>query len=140
MIIGTIAALMILFGGGGHGLSFDLFKDVLNDQIQDKAHRKELVAEIDAADKVLDQFGKDMDEMGRRMMKLNSRYDATRGEFDALFGLADAGRLDAIRQLLDARYALIGKMTKTEWDAMYAGVDKKVEQETEKAENKVESK
>lgn len=134
MIIGTIAALMILFGGGGHGFDFGLFKQVLNDQIQDEAHRKELVAEVDAADKVLDQFAKDMDEMGKRMAKLNARYDATRGEFDALTGLADAGRLDKIRQLLDARYALIGKMSKVEWDAMYAEVDRRVAEKEKEAE------
>ena len=136
MLIATFTAIMILMGGGSPLFNFDMFKDVVKDQIEDKELRKELVAEVDKANKALKTYHKDMEDLGKKFVKTNAHYHSSRNDIDGLTGLADAKRLDTIRQLLDARYALIDKMTKEQWDAMYAGVDAKVAEKKQKAAEK----
>jgi len=140
MLIATFTAIMILMGGGGVLFNFDIFKDVVKDQIEDKDLRKELVADMDNANTALKTYNKDMKDLGKKVAKTNAHYYSTEGEFSALTALADTKRLDTIRQMLDARYALIEKMTPEQWDAMYAGVDAKVAEKRAKAEEKANKK
>jgi len=140
MLIGTFTVIMILLGGGGPIFNFDIFKDVVKEQIEDKELRKELVAEVEKADDALKTYRKDMKDLSKKFVKTNAHYYSSRNELDAITGLADTKRLDTIRQLLDARYGLIDKMTQEQWDAMYAGVDAKVAEENKKAEEKANKK
>jgi regulator of sigma D len=140
MLIATITAIMILMGGGGPLFNLDIFKDVLKEQIDDKERRKELLAEAEDANEALKTYRKDLKDTGEKLVTVNKNYYASRNELDAVAALADQRRLDTIRQILDARYNLIEKMTKEEWDAMYAGVDAKLEEERKKAEEKAKKK
>lgn len=119
MLIATITVLLIYFGGGD-GFSFQIFEKAMKESIQDEKHRKELTAEVDQAEEAIKSLRKDMKTMTKEFKKATTRYNATRSELDQLLVRIDERRMEATREILDARFALRDKMTEEQWNDTYA--------------------
>jgi hypothetical protein len=136
MIIATVAALMILFGGGA--FSFEkAYEPFINDVIADEARAGQAIQLTKEADKNVRQFKKEVGEVWSKDLKvLVSDYHTTDEQFLAFYEKAAASRTAMQQQMLDIRFRLTSIMTKDEWDALYRRMDEKAAENRKKAEEK----
>jgi hypothetical protein len=130
MIIGTVTALMILFGGGGDFSFEKAFEPFIKDAVKDKARYEQIVDLTKGADEDVKAFQKELeDEWGKQLITLLTDYDASEDDFRSFRGKADASRIKLQQGLLDARFGMIELMTADEWVAMYEAIEKKAEKD-----------
>jgi hypothetical protein len=141
MLIATITALVIMFGGGA-SFSFEkAFKPFVKDTIEDKARREQILDVTKQADDEVKQFKKEVDEVWSKDLKrILSDYDATEEDFRRFVTRADQSRLIAQQRILDLRFEVIKLMTEDEWNAMYKAVEEKRAEERLKREEKQKKK
>jgi hypothetical protein len=119
MLIGILSTFLILFGGGSGGFSYDTFRDVIGDTIEEKDRRADLYIEIDRAHDVLARFRDEVDDAAGDLIEFDEDFEANRSEYAALAGRIDRRRMEALRALLDARFALVERLSEEEWNSMY---------------------
>jgi len=138
MIIGTITLLALYFGGGGSVFSFEkAFEPFLKDVVKDKSRYEQVVDVTKRADESVGQFRKEVKKVwANDLKKLLADYDATEEQFHSFREKADQSRTVMQQQILDARFEAISLMTEDEWNAVYQAIEKKLEEERKKAEEK----
>ena len=90
MIIATITAIMLFFGGGM--FSFDVFKDSANKVLKDKDKVKQIKVITKEADKELKILNKSINNESKKLVTLNTNYDMTREELETFLAQQDQYR------------------------------------------------
>ena len=121
MIIATIAALIIIFGGSG--FSFDVFKDAADKVIEDKARVKQIKAITKEADKELKAFNTDFKNSSKELVDTITCEDVTRAEVDATFDTVEARRAEFQEKIIALRFKAKNLVDRKEWEAMYASME-----------------
>ena len=123
MIIATITAIMLFFGGGM--FSFDVFKDSADKVLKDKERIKQIKVITKEADKELKLLSKSINNESKKLVTLNANYDLTREELDNFIAQQDQYREQFQKRLIEWRFQAKALLNREEWEAMYAQVDKK---------------
>jgi len=137
MIIGTVTALMIIFGGGG-SFSFEkAYEPYLKEVVQDELRREQTLDLAKKADEELEQFQKEVEGVWSKDLKaILEDYDATEEDFRKFVARADQSRFAAQQKIVDLRFKVLELMTEDEWAALYAKVDEAAIKAQEKKKDK----
>ena len=121
MLIATIAALIMIFsGGGGLELYLTNLTDPVKANVEEKGCRKEILGTSKALSKDLGSLGETIEAHFDEVVGVHAEYGSTAQDFDVVIAKLVADQKEASRLILDAREALHAQMTKTEWEAVFA--------------------
>ncbi len=118
MIIGALAVVMLLFGGGI--FSFDHIRDAAEEVIKDKDRAKQVVAITKQADEEFETFSDNLEELSKQFVQMNQDYDFTREEWDSFSSQAKKNRMAFLEKFVELRFQVINLVTAEEWRAMLA--------------------
>ena len=121
MIWGTLAILILLFGGGD-GLAFYLtnLKSDVKEHVQDKARQEIILDTSKALAKDLAALAGEIDDHFEDLVEVHSEYDSVASDFDEATAQLKADQKELSRLVLDARDVMHEQMTKEEWAAVFA--------------------
>lgn len=121
MIIATVTALMYLWGGGGMELfSLEHLKPQIEQYVNSGERQDQLLALIKVEDKKMVEFNKEANAAGKKLLELNKDYDANADEFQGIIDDFEPQLLQAQSRYVELRFALKEKMTREEWQAVFA--------------------
>lgn len=124
MIVGTLALLMFLFGGGGleyylTNLKSDVKEHVVSQESQSKIIEasKTLSADLeDLQEEINDHFGE--------LVGMHTDFESTAADFDEITSEIVSDQKMATKLILDARDRMHAEMTKAEWEAVFQPLEK----------------
>lgn len=137
MIIGTIALLSILFGGGLIDTFFvDKLDKAVKEYVLDKGRQKEIRADIKSTKKYIKQFNKGRKSQFKDLKEMLGSRTATRKNFEDFYAELHRGRIEFQDQLIDDRLALTQKIQEDEWTSIIAFSADVIDQREEKIDKK----
>lgn len=121
MIIATITALMILFGGSDTLEHYLLnIKKSAKAAIENKQTVKEVVSLSKTLEKDLEAENEEIIDLKKSFLDLHVKYSATQADFDSVLEEMLKSRKAGQDKILDTRFAMKDLMTKEEWDKVFA--------------------
>ena len=112
-----IAAFLILFSFGG--ATFEHVIEQVKTHVADKQRAKQVIAFVEDAEQSVKDYQKQVQDIGEKVAALNRKYDTPEVEFDSVWAEA-LQYYDAVSgQLLDARFQMKSRMTRSEWAAVF---------------------
>ena len=123
MIIATITAIIFIFSGGM--FSFDVFKDSADKVLKDKDRTKQIKVITKEADKALKSLVNNINDHSKKLVSLNANYNMSREDLDAFLSQGDQYREQFQERLIELRFQAKNLLTREEWEAMYAQIEKK---------------
>jgi len=137
MIVGTIALLAMLFGGGLIDTFFVAKLDKgVKEYVLDKERQKEIRADIKSTKKYIKQFNKGRKSQFKDFQEMLGSRDATSEEFDDFYAELHTSRVEFQDQLIDDRIALTQKIQEDEWTSIIAFSVDAIDQREEKIDTK----
>jgi hypothetical protein len=116
MIVGTIALLTILFGGGVSEIFFvDKLEKGIKEFILDKDRKKEILDDLKTSKAFIKEFNKGRKSQMKDFNELNASYNTTSEELIGLFNDLQDERIDFQDSIIDDRIAIANKITFDEW-------------------------
>jgi len=122
MIIGAIALIMILFGGGSGPLSGVVPKDVqkrMEQAIAEPARSERAVAEWNGLQKDIEGFGKELLGLAKRVKEADDPRGTGVAQLEPLIGGFESTRRASQEKVLDRILAIRKDMTREEWAAVF---------------------
>ena len=122
MIVGTIALLAILLGGGGASpavLMPDDFQQRLEQAITEPARSERAVAEWKALQKDLEGFTKDLKGLRERVYKADDALGTGAAQIESMLAGFDPARKASQERTFDRLFAIRGAMTREEWGKLF---------------------
>ena len=123
MIVGTLAILMLLFGGGGLDFYLTNLKGNVKEHVQDKARQELIIDAGDTLSKELQSLGKQIDTHFKDLVVVHADFQSSEKDFDAVAINLMEDQKAASKLVLDARDAMHEQMTKEEWEAVFQELD-----------------
>jgi hypothetical protein len=125
MIVGTLALLMFLFGGGGleyylTNLKSDVKEHVVSEESQDKI--------IEASKKLSSELGTlqtEIDDHFKELVEIHADFRSSAEDFDAVAAKLVVDQKTATALILDARDTMHAQMTEQEWTAVFKDENEK---------------
>ncbi len=117
--------LMMVFGGGGLEFHLTNLKKPVKEHVQDKTCQKEIINESKALAKELQSMGKRVDRDFENFVGVHADFQSLEADFDAAAAKLSEDQAKVAQLSLDARDAMHEQMTKEEWEAVFAKLDKK---------------
>ena len=124
MIIATITALIILFGGGGSLESYllDIKKPVKN-AVEDKETVKAVLNLSKDLGKQLKAQNKEITKLRENFLDLHTNYDAESADMEAYIDRLIIVRETGQKHILDTQSAMKDLMTREEWTKVFSYKD-----------------
>jgi len=120
MIVGTIALIMMLFGGGGTLEHYLLdIKKPAKAAVESKQTVNESVDLSKELGKELKELNEDITKLKGNFLDLHANYDATSADFKAIVDQMINLREEGQQNILDTRSAMKERMTKEEWTKVF---------------------
>ena len=125
MIIATITALIILFGGGGSLESYllDIKKPVKN-AVEDKETVKAVLNLSKDLGKQLKAQNKEITKLRDNFLDLHTKHDSNSADFEAYIDKLITVRKEGQKHILDTRSAMKNLMMREEWTEVFSLKDK----------------
>jgi len=120
MIVGTLALLMLLFGGDGLVFYLTNLKGDVKEYVQDKVRQEIIIETSKNLSKDLGELAEEIDDHFEDLAEVHSDYDSVASDFDEAAATLKADQKELSRLVLDARDAMHEQMTKEEWDAVFS--------------------
>lgn len=121
MVIATLTALFLLFGGSK--LPFTQSLDVTTKQVktfvQDQARRERALAILGQMENVGKQDQKDRKEFEKALEPLGARRGATMGEFEVPYRSFEPKQAAVVEQSFALRFQLKDTLTREEWAKVF---------------------
>jgi len=138
MIIGTIALLTLLFGGGVELFFINNFDKGVKEYVIEKDRQKEILANLKTSKKLISNFNKEREKQYKLFKKLNVSHETTKGDLVDLFDDLYKERVTHQEVMIDKRLSVIKKIKADEWDSIMVfskvSLDKQIEKEQKKLE------
>ena len=120
MLIATITALLIVFGGGGSAMYtvLDLIGaagDAIEDRVEDEALREEMLAVTKQMELDTKRFVGEIQEHRQKILQLDRTPDATREQYLMAFRSMDADWIAVEESLVDGILDLKGRVSHEKW-------------------------
>ena len=124
MLIATITALMLIFGGGNLEFYLTNLKKPVKEHVVDKERRDAILEAGKELEKELKVLSKDIEEHFEEVIEVHAEYESTTDDYLAAGNRlkADQNRLTML--VLDTRDAMKENMTRAEWEAVFEAVEK----------------
>ena len=124
MLIATITALMLIFGGGNLEFYLTNLKKPVKEYVVDKERRDAILEAGKELEKELKVLSKDIGEHFEELIEVHAEYESTTDDYLAAGNplKADQNRLTML--VLDTRDAMKENMTRAEWEAVFEAVEK----------------
>ena len=137
MIIGTIALLSILFGGGLIDTFFvDKLDKAVKEYVVDTERQKDIRADIKSTKKDIKQFNKGRKTQFKALQDMLASRDATKEDFDNFYAELHIGRVEFQEKLINDRLSLTQKIQEDEWTSIVAFSGDVIDQREEKIDKK----
>ena len=137
MIIGTIALLSVLFGGGLIDTFFvDRLDKAVKEYVLDKERQKEIRADIKSTKKYIKQFNKGRKSQFKDFQEMLGSRDSTTEDFDDFYAELHNDRVEFQNELINDRLALTQKIQEDEWLSIIAFSVDAIDQREEKIDTK----
>lgn len=133
MIIGTIALLTILFGGGLIDTFFvDKLDKAVKECVVDTERQKDIRADIKSTKKYIKQFNKGRKTQFKALQDLLASRTTTSVDFDDFYANLNTSRVEFQNTLIDNRLALLQKVEEDEWTSIVSFSGDVIDQREEK--------
>jgi len=119
MIVGTLALLMLLFGGDGLVFYLTNLKGDVKEYVQDKARQEIIIETSKTLTEDLKELAKEIDDHFEDLLEVHTEYDSVASDFDEGITTLRADQKELSDLVLDARDAMHEQMTKEEWEAVF---------------------
>lgn len=119
MLIATITALIIIFGGSGLELYLTDLKKPVKEHVQDKARQEVILDASKALSKGLKSLGKEIDKNFDALVETHADYHSTVDDFITVTKSLEENQKQSVKLILDARDAMHEQMSKEEWEAVF---------------------
>lgn len=124
MVIATLLALWMLFGGGGLEFYLTNLKGPVKEYVQDEARQDAIIEISKALAEDLQAEQKTVEGIFEQIMDVQSRHASTGADFDQVtVSLVDHQKQSDAR-VLDARDEMHAQMTAAEWTAVFQESEK----------------
>lgn len=120
MLIATITALILIFGGGGLEFYLTDIKKPVKEHVQEKERRTLILDESKALKKDLKEIRKDIEEHLDDLIDVHTAYASAPAAYDAVGKILLADQKTSSTRVLDARDVMHEQMTREEWEAVFA--------------------
>jgi peptidoglycan hydrolase CwlO-like protein len=120
MIIATITALILIFGGGSLEFYLTNLKGDVKDHVADKARQEIIIDASKALSKDLAALAEEVDDHFEDLVEVHSEYGSTESDFDEVTEELKADQKELSRLVLDARDSMHEQMTREEWNVVFA--------------------
>lgn len=138
MIIGTIALLTLLFGGGLDSFYIDNFEKGIKEYVIEKDRKKEILADLKTSKKLISNYSKERKAEYKAFKKLNISHETTKEDLVGFFNILHKERAVYQNEMVDERLTVIKKIKADEWDSIMVFSKTSLDKKIEKAENKLE--
>jgi hypothetical protein len=123
MLIATITALIIIFGGSGLEFYLTNIKKPVKEYVQDKDRQESILDASKALSQELEKIKKRTDTNFGDLVNAHGDYPSTKADFTEITDRLLENQQDTIRATLDARDIMHEQMTREEWDAVFKITD-----------------
>jgi hypothetical protein len=121
MLIATIAAMMLLFGGGDSLENYLLhIKKPVKAAVVNKATKEEVIGLSKELGKQLEVQNKEIVKLRRSFLDLHTKYDATSADLEAHIDKVMAAQEKGQAHILDTQSAMKNLMTREEWTEVFS--------------------
>ncbi len=121
MLIATIAAMMLLFGGGDSIENYLLhLKKPVKAVVENKVTVQEVIGLGKELGKQLETQNKEIIKLRGRFLDLHTKYDATPVELEAHIDKVMAVQEKGQEHILDTQSAMKNLMTREEWTEVFS--------------------
>jgi len=138
MIVGTVALLTILFGGGFDFFFIDNLEKGVKEYVIEKDRRKEILADLKTSKKLISNYSKERKAKYKTFKKLNISHETTREDLVDFFNKLYKERVAYQKEIVDSRIAVNKKIKADEWDSIMVfsktSLDKQIEKDQKKLE------
>ena len=138
MIIGTIALLTLLFGGGLDFFFIDNLEKGIKEYVIEKDRRKEILADLKVSKKLMSNYNKEREAKYKTFKKLNFSHESSREDLVGFFNKLYKERVAYQKEMVDERLAVIKKIKADEWDSIMVFSKTSLKKQIEKEQKKVE--
>lgn len=141
MVVGTIALLMVLFGGGVIETFFiDSLSKGVKEYVVDQDRQKDIRADLKNTEKAIKNFNKERKAQFKTFKTMNASRATTGDAFDDFYNQLHKERLDLQEKLIDDRLAVSKKIHANEWASIIAFSEASSDEREEKAQKKADKK
>lgn len=124
MLIATITALMLIFGGGNLEFFLTNLKKPVKKHVVDEVRRDAILEAGKELENELKDLSKDIEEHLKELIEVHAEYESTTGDYLAAGAALKADQNTLTMLVLDARDAMKENMTRAEWEAVFEAAEK----------------
>jgi peptidoglycan hydrolase CwlO-like protein len=119
MLIATITALILIFGGGNLEFYLTNLKKPVKEHVADKERRDAILDAGKELKKELKALTKDVEDHFEDIIKVHAEYESTTADYQAAGAKLKADQNRLTELVLDARDEMKKNMTRAEWEAVF---------------------
>ena len=123
MLIATITALILIFGGGNLEFYLTNLKKPVKEYVVDKERRDAILEAGKELEKELKGLSKDIEEHFEELIEMHGEYESTTKDYLAAGAKLKADQNTLAGLVLDTRDAMKENMTRAEWEQVFSEVE-----------------
>ena len=123
MLIATITALILIFGGGNLEFYLTNLKKPVKEHVVDKERRDAILEAGKELKKELKGLSKEIEEHFEELIEMHGEYESTTGDYLAAGAKLKADQNTLAGLVLDTRDAMKENMTRAEWEQVFSEVE-----------------
>jgi hypothetical protein len=125
MIVGTIALLMLLFGGGGLEYYLTNLKSEVKEYVVQKDCQEKIIEASKTLSSELGTLQIEIDAHFKELVEIHAEFRSSAEDFDAVAAKLVVDQKTATALILDARDTMHAQMTEQEWTAVFKDENEK---------------
>lgn len=142
MIIGALALLSLLFGGGNEIFFIEKLEKGIKEYVVEKDRQKDILADVKTTKKFVEQYNKGRKTQIKEFKELYKNQATNDEALNAFYDVLHKERIVFQDEIIDYRLAIFNKIEEDEWNNIVeyseASIDKKIEKAQKKKKNKNE--
>jgi hypothetical protein len=119
MIVGTLALLMFLFGGGGLEYYLTNLKGDVKEHVASEASQEKIIQASKKLSSELGTLQTEIDDHFKELVEIHADFRSSAEDFDAVAAKLVIDQKAATSFVLDARDTMHEQMTRDEWEAVF---------------------
>lgn len=120
MIVGTLALLMLIFGGGGLEYYLTNLKGDVKEHVVQQENQERIIEASKQLSSDLETLQIEINSHFEDLVMVHADFRSSAADFDAVAKTIVSDQNKATKLILDARDAIHADMTETEWAAVFA--------------------
>ena len=120
MLIATITALILIFGGGNLEFYLTNLKKPVKEHVVDKERRDAILEAGKELEKELKILSKDIEAHFGELIEVHAEYESTSEDYLAAGAALKADQNTLAGLVLDTRDAMKENMTRSEWEQVFS--------------------